>query len=71
MVYWPSKTTKSESPSKMVVEVRYTERFMEKKLLELKYLRNKIVASVKTRFNDSSCWKAILRKYIWLVEVLF
>jgi hypothetical protein len=29
-------------------------------IVKAKYLRNKIVASVQSRFNDSPCWKALL-----------
>jgi hypothetical protein len=31
------------------------------KIIKSKYLRNKTVATVTPRFNDSPCWKAILK----------
>lgn len=31
------------------------------KIIKAKYFRNKTVSSIKTRFNDSPCWKAIMK----------
>jgi hypothetical protein len=34
---------------------------MWQKIVKAKYLNNKITATVKTRFNDSPCWKGFLK----------
>jgi hypothetical protein len=51
----------------MVVESRYLEGLWQD-IVKAKYLRNKTVASVQSRFNDSPCWKALLKvKYTYMI----
>jgi hypothetical protein len=51
----------------MVVESRYPEGLWQD-IVKAKYLRNKTVTSVQSRFNDSPCWEALLKvKYTYMI----